>query len=91
MVSNKKQVQFVCIYNTITKGGMKMKLRKIMAVLLCAALVAGFCVIPASAYDVTEINVNIWDNNQLAGLQQIADEWTATSGVKVNINVIGWD
>ena len=68
-----------------------MKLRKIMAVLLCAALVAGFCVIPASAYDVTEINVNIWDNNQLAGLQQIADEWTEQSGVKVNINVIDWD
>ena len=35
--------------------------------------------------------VNIWDNNQLAGLQKIADEWSATSGVKVQINVIDWD
>ena len=69
---------------------MKMKIKKIIAVILCATLVLGFSAMPASAYDVTEINVNIWDNNQLAGLQQIADEWTATSGVKVNINVIGW-
>jgi multiple sugar transport system substrate-binding protein len=42
-------------------------------------------------YTATELQVNIWDNNQLAGLQQIADEWTETSGVKVNINVVDWD
>ena len=34
--------------------------------------------------------VDIWDNNQLDGLQQIADEWTKTSGIKVQINVITW-
>ncbi len=44
-----------------------------------------------SGYTVSELQVNIWDNNQLAGLQQIADEWTAESGVKVNINVVDWD
>ena len=38
-----------------------------------------------------ELQVNIWDNNQLAGLQEIADEWSAQSGVKVNINVVNWD
>ena len=38
-----------------------------------------------------ELQVNIWDNNQLAGLQQIADEWSAESGVKVKINVVDWD
>ncbi len=38
-----------------------------------------------------EIQVNIWDNNQLAGLQQIADEWSKESGIKVNINVVTWD
>ncbi len=38
-----------------------------------------------------ELNVAIWDNNQLAGLQQIADEWSEESGVKVNINVIDWN
>lgn len=42
-------------------------------------------------YKVSELNVNIWDNNQLAGLQEIADAWTETSGVKVNINVVDWD
>lgn len=42
-------------------------------------------------YTVSELQVNIWDNNQLAGLQEIADKWTETSGVKVNINVVDWD
>ena len=36
------------------------------------------------------LEVNIWDNNQLAGLRAIADEWSARTGVKVNINVISW-
>ena len=34
------------------------------------------------------LQVNIWDNNQLAGRQEIADEWSATSGVTVKINVV---
>lgn len=42
-------------------------------------------------YTVDELTVNIWDNNQLDGLQQIADKWTETSGVKVKINVVTWD
>lgn len=37
------------------------------------------------------IKVNIWDNNQREGLQKIADEWTAKSGVKVSIEVVDWD
>lgn len=44
----------------------------------------------AASGDVT-LQVDIWDNNQLAGLQQIADEWSKTSGVSVKINVITWD
>lgn len=44
-----------------------------------------------SGYTATQLEVDIWDNNQLTGLQQIADEWSAESGVKVNINVITWD
>ena len=36
------------------------------------------------------LEVDIWDNNQLAGLKTIADEWSAQTGVKVNINVISW-
>ena len=42
-------------------------------------------------FTTSELTVNIWDNNQRDGLQQIADEWTATSGVKVQINVVDWD
>lgn len=44
-----------------------------------------------SGYSVEEIKINIWDNNQKDGLQQIADKWTETSGVKVTIEVVDWD
>jgi multiple sugar transport system substrate-binding protein len=37
------------------------------------------------------LQVAIWDNNQLAGLKEIADAWSAESGVPVTINVITWD
>ena len=60
---------------------------------LFGALAAGLLALPlsAQAYDVSELQVNIWDNNQLAGLQEIADAWTEESGVKVTINVVDWD
>ena len=32
-----------------------------------------------SGYTAKELQVAIWDNNQLAGLQQIADEWSENS------------
>ena len=66
-----------------------MKKKLLMGVLAASMMIA--LPMTAQAYDVDEINVNIWDNNQLAGLQQIADEWSEESGVKVNINVIDWD
>lgn len=37
------------------------------------------------------LEVKIWDNTQLAGLQEIADLWTEQSGIKVNIQVVTWD
>lgn len=37
------------------------------------------------------LEVRIWDGVQVDGIQKIADEWTAQSGVKVNIQVLGWD
>lgn len=43
------------------------------------------------SFTATELTVDIWDNNQLKGLQEIADAWTETSGVKVNINVVTWE
>ena len=42
-------------------------------------------------YTVSELKVNIWDNNQRAGIQKIADEWTEQSGVKVSVEVVDWD
>ncbi len=38
-----------------------------------------------------QLEVKIWDNNQLAGIQQIADAWTEQSGIKVNIQVVDWN
>lgn len=58
---------------------------------LALALVLVLVCATASAYTTNALEVKIWDNNQLAGLQAIADEWTAQSGVKVNINVVDWD
>ena len=72
-----------------------MRTRKAISVALSAMMAVGMTVaVPAVAhadYSVSEIQVNIWDNNQLQGLQEIADEWSAESGVKVNINVVDWD
>ena len=90
--------------------------KKIVAIMMCAAMVSGLtgCGSDATAentdnagntaensenaggtgeagYSVSEIKVNIWDNNQRDGLQQIADKWTEESGVKVTIEVVDWD
>lgn len=45
----------------------------------------------SGGYTTKELKVNIWDNNQKEGLQKIADEWSADSGVKVSIEVVDWD
>ena len=37
------------------------------------------------------LTVNIWDSNQQEGLQQIADEWSAISGISAKIEVVDWD
>ena len=39
----------------------------------------------------SSITVNIWDSNQQKGIQEIADKWTETSGVKVSVEVVDWD
>lgn len=38
-----------------------------------------------------ELTVTIWDEGQRPGLQQIVDEWSAQSGVKATIQVVGWN
>jgi len=66
-------------------------LKILLSVLLATAMLLTTASALAEGYSVDVLEVKIWDNNQLAGLQQIADEWTAQSGVKVNIQVVDWD
>lgn len=44
----------------------------------------------ASGYTTDTLEVAIWDSNQQAGIQKIADQWSAQSGVAVKVNVISW-
>ena len=69
-------------------------IRRGTAIITAASLVMGLTAgmsFSAFAYDVDELKVAIWDNNQLAGIQEIADEWSEQSGVKVQIDVVNWD
>ena len=69
-------------------------MRKGIALVCAASMLVGMTAgmsFSAAAYEVDELKVAIWDNNQLAGIQEIADEWTAESGVKVQIDVVDWD
>lgn len=78
--------------------------KKVVAIMMCAVMLTGLSACGKnteesgnstenkdSGYSVSEIKVDIWDNNQKDGLQQIADKWTEQSGVKVNIEVVDWD
>ena len=38
-----------------------------------------------------ELSVSIWDPNQEPGLQQIMDDFTAKTGIKVKVSVVKWD
>lgn len=75
-------------------------IRKFIAGILTAAMVMGLtaCGQSADASGQTSasaggkiIRVAIWDNNQLKGLQQIADKWGQENGYKVEFDVLGWD
>lgn len=65
-----------------------MKNMKVLFSVLLALVLALSCTAFAA---VDHLDVKIWDNNQLAGLQEIADLWTEQSGIKVNIEVVNWD
>lgn len=82
-----------------------MKRTKILSAVLLLAMTVALCVgckgKKAAANEIAIgndsgfktdlIKVNIWDNNQKDGLQKIADEWSAKSGVKVSIEVVDWN
>ncbi len=61
-----------------------MKRSIVLMVLLALAMTV------CSAFAET-LTVNVWDSNQAPGIQQIADEWSATSGIDVKVEVIDWD
>jgi multiple sugar transport system substrate-binding protein len=76
--------------------------KKLLSVLLCAAMALSLAACGSSdssdsgsssggSGSTSEIKINIWDNNQKDGLQEIADDWTETSGIKVSIEVVDWD
>ena len=82
------------------RGRIKMKGMSKRAMSAALSLVMGItttAALPVSAmaeekeYTAKELHVAIWDNNQLDGLQKIADEWTEKSGIPVNIDVITWN
>ncbi len=51
-----------------------------------AAVLAGTMTAGAA----TTVSVAIWDNNQLSGLQEIADEWAEQNDVTVDFRVMDW-
>ena len=52
-----------------------------------AAVIAGSSMANAAG---KTVSVAIWDNNQLSGLQKIANEWSEESGVDVEFQVMDW-
>ena len=78
-------------------------MKKIIALLLAVLLVASLAACSGSGSGSGDsgsggsgtkagsITVNIWDANQQKGIQEIADAWTETSGIKVNVEVVDWD
>lgn len=71
--------------NEKMNGGYEMK--KGIGLLLAMGMAATLSV---SANAADTVRVAIWDNNQLSGLQQIADEWSTESGYDVEFQVLDW-
>lgn len=67
--------------------------KKVVALLLALVMTVGLCACSGKETSGTPevLEVKIWDNTQLKGLQAIADLWTEQSGIKVNIQVVTWD
>ncbi|MGO5096757.1 ABC transporter substrate-binding protein [Agathobaculum sp. LCP25S3_E8] len=78
-----------------------MKLKRILAAAMAAAM--GLSMLTAcgndssdssnasSGEDAGTLNVKIWDSTQLEGIRQICEEWSAESGVDVQVEVVNWD
>ena len=56
-----------------------------------ALLVVLMLALTVSAAFAETLTVSVWDSNQQPGIQQIADEWSKTSGIDVKVEVVDWD
>lgn len=68
-----------------------MKKKFVSAVLLCSVMVGSIAANATVVSAASTLSVAIWDNNQLAGLQEIADAWSKESGVDVEFQVLDWN
>lgn len=80
-----------------------MKLKRIMAATLTAAMGLTMLAGCGSGGDANgsgtssnggggdTLQVKIWDSTQQAGIQEICDDWTESSGIPVNVEVVNWD
>ncbi len=64
--------------------------KRVFAGLIIASMIFGATGCGNKEDDKT-ITVAIWDNNQLAGLEEIANEWGKENGYNVEFDVLGWD
>ena len=74
-----------------------MKFKKALVVMLCVAMVGMFSACGGGSSDSGSgdssgaITINIWDNNQKDGIQEICNDWTAQGHPEVKVEVIDWD
>ncbi len=66
-------------------------MKKFLALILTLAVLTTVLAACGNGTNSNAITVNIWDSNQQKGIQEIADKWSETSGVKVNVEVVDWD
>ena len=45
----------------------------------------------ASGGSTDTLEMRVWDGDQVNGLREICDEWTAQSGIKVNLQAMNWN
>ena len=56
-----------------------------------ALLVVLLLAISVSVAAAETLTVNVWDANQAPGIQEIANDWTAISGIDVKVEVVDWN
>lgn len=65
--------------------------RRIVSTVLTGVLAAGLMAGAVQAESKDALDVKIWDAKQKDGIQTICDEWSAESGIPVNVEVVDWD